>query len=131
MVEASAIPVLVVDDQVLFRKAAAAVVRLTPGFEMVGEAESGEQAVERVDSLSPALVLMDINMAGMNGIEATRAISREHPGVVVVLLSTYEADDLPADAMASGAAAYVNKEEFGPEVLKRVWDGRKVPAPGD
>lgn len=129
--EAPAVPVLVVDDQALFRNAAAAVVRLTPGFEMIGEAQSGEEAVERVQSLSPALVLMDINMAGMNGIDATRVISREHPGVVVVLLSTYEADDLPADAMASGAAAYVNKEEFGPDVLKRVWNGRTVPAPGD
>jgi len=120
----SAVAVLVVDDQALFRRAAAAVVRMTGGFEIVGEAESGEEAVELAGSLSPALVLMDINMAGINGIEATRRITSLYPGVVVVLLSTYQADDLPADAATSGAAAYVNKEEFGPQVLRRVWDQR-------
>jgi len=120
----SAVAVLIVDDQALFRRAAAAVVNMTRGFEVVGEAESGEEAVELAGSLSPALVLMDINMAGINGIEATRRITAHYPGIVVVLLSTYQAEDLPADAATSGAAAYVNKEEFGPQVLRQVWDQR-------
>lgn len=118
------VPVLIVDDQALFRRAAAAVVRLTPGFVLVGEAESGEEAVELATTLDPALVLMDINMAGINGIEATRRITSEHPGVLVVLLSTYQAEDLPSDARTSGMAAYVNKEEFGPQVLTEVWAAR-------
>jgi DNA-binding NarL/FixJ family response regulator len=67
---------------------------------------------------------MDINMGGISGIEATRRITSASPQVVVVLLSTYQAADLPADAATSGAAAYVNKEEFGPQVLKDVWAQR-------
>lgn len=122
------VPVLIVDDQAPFRLAAAAVVRLTPGFEVVAEAESGEAAVELVETLRPAVVLMDINMGGINGIEATRSITASHPEVVVVLLSTYRVEDLPSDAASSGYAAYVNKEEFAPGVLKRVWEMRAAPA---
>ncbi len=122
--ESSAVTVLIIDDQAPFRRAAAAVVRIASGFEIVGEAESGEEAVELVGSLRPRLVLMDINMSGINGIEATRRILSDHPEVAVVLLSTYQADDLPADATTSGALAYVNKEEFGPDVLERLWVGR-------
>ena len=118
------VSVLIVDDQALFRRAAASVVRATPGFEVVGEAESGEEAVELAATLGPALVLMDINMAGINGIEATRRITAEHPRVRVVLLSTYQVEDLPSDARTSGMAAYVNKDEFGPDVLAQVWGAR-------
>jgi DNA-binding NarL/FixJ family response regulator len=125
-----AVPVLIVDDQLPFRRAAA-VVKVTPGFDVAGEAESGEDAVELVESLQPALVLMDINMGGINGIEASRRITSAHPDVVVVLLSTYQADDLPADASSSGMSAYVNKDEFGPGVLRAVWDGRSPATTGE
>jgi len=115
--------VLVVDDQAPFRVAARAVVRATAGFEVVGEAKSGEEAVEAASEVSPDLVLMDINMEGIGGIEATRRITEQHPEVRVVLLSTYDAEDLPDDARHCGAAAYVHKEEFGPDVLEKVWRG--------
>jgi two-component system invasion response regulator UvrY len=115
------VPVLVVDDQAPFRSAARAVLGMTPGFEIVGEAASGEEGMTLAKELEPALVLMDINMSGINGIEATRRITAEHPETVVVLLSTYSADDLPADARSCGAATYVNKEEFGPDVLREIW----------
>ena len=118
-----AVSVLVVDDQLPFRMAAKTVVRVTPGFEVIGEAESGEDAVAQVDALHPRLVLMDINMPGINGIEASRRIHEAHPDVCVVLLSTYPADDLPGDALANGAAAYINKDEFGPQVLRTTWEG--------
>jgi DNA-binding NarL/FixJ family response regulator len=118
---ADPVAVLIVDDQAPFRRAARAVVTATPGFEVVGEAESGEEAVELADSLSPGLVLMDINLPGINGIEATRRITAAHPGAVVMLLSTYQSGDLPADAGSSGAAEYVHKEEFGPAVVLDIW----------
>jgi DNA-binding NarL/FixJ family response regulator len=119
-----AVPVLVVDDQPPFRTAAKSVVRVTPGFEVVGEAETGQEAVEQVEALHPKVVLMDINMPVMNGIEAARRIVEAHPDIKVILLSTYVAEDLPADARTCGASAYVNKEEFGPQVLRDVWAGK-------
>jgi two-component system, NarL family, invasion response regulator UvrY len=118
---APTVSVLIVDDQAPFRRAAKAVLAATPGFGVVGEAESGDEGVALVASLAPALVLMDINMPGVDGIEASRRMLAARPKTVVVLLSTYEAGDLPDDASACGAAAYVHKEEFGPEVLEDVW----------
>ncbi len=115
------VSVLIVDDQAPFRRAARAVVVVTHGFEVVGEAETGEAAVELADALRPGLVLMDINMPGINGIEATRQITRLHPEVAVILLSTYQESDLPADARDCGAIGYVNKEEFGPDVVEALW----------
>lgn len=116
------VTVLVVDDQPPFRKAARAVVAATPGFEVLDEARSGEDAVEMTERLKPDLVLMDINLGGMSGIEATRRIARSRPSTVIVLISTYQASDLPADATDCGAAAYLNKEDVGPAELRRIWD---------
>ncbi|HEY8044285.1 MAG TPA: response regulator transcription factor [Streptosporangiaceae bacterium] len=116
--------VVVVDDQVPFRLAAKAVLRRAGCFELAGEASSGAEAIELVDALRPALVLMDINMPEMNGIEATRRIVAAHPDVVVFLCSTYDAADLPPAVAASGASAYVNKEQFGADTLRRLWEER-------
>ncbi len=116
--------VVVVDDQVPFRLAAKAVLRRLAGFEFAGEAASGPEAIKLVEAVRPALVLMDINMPEMSGIEATRRILAAHPEVVVFLCSTYDAADLPAGAAASGASAYVNKETFGAETLRRLWADR-------
>jgi two-component system invasion response regulator UvrY len=120
-----AVGVLIVDDQAPFRRAAKMVMAATPGFDVVGEAESGEQAVELFDELAPGLVLMDINLGpGINGIEATRRITAAHPEATVLLLSTYQAADLPSGADTCGAAGYVNKEEFGPAVVLDLWAKR-------
>lgn len=110
-------PVLIVDDQAPFRSIARQVVDLTPGFEVVGEAETGEDAVELAAELAPSVVLMDINLPGISGIEATRRIIAAAPSTRVVLLSTYRESDLPADALSSGARQYVHKEDFEPGVL--------------
>jgi DNA-binding NarL/FixJ family response regulator len=116
------VKVLIVDDQLPFRGAAKTVVGVTPGFEVVGEAESGEQGVELAATLRPDLVLMDINLPGINGIEAVRRIRADNPSTVAFLLSTYRVEDLPSDARTSGAVAYIHKEEFGPVILRQLWD---------
>src|SRR4051812_1338876 len=118
------VSVLIVDDQHPFRAVARTVVDLTPGFAVAGEAESGEAAVAAVDEAPVDLVLMDINLPGINGIEATRRIRAAHPDVAVILLSTYSQADLPADALTCGAIAYVHKEDFGPAIIRRLWDER-------
>ena len=122
--ESSAVKVLIADDQAPFREAAGAVVGATSGFELVGEADSGELAIELVDSLAPDLVLMDINMAGISGIEAAKRIAEAHPDTVTFLVSTYQEGDLPAAANSSGAAAYIHKEDFGPQLLRDLWATR-------
>lgn len=122
-----AVSVLVVDDQAPFRAAARLVVRATAGFEVVGEALSGEQALQEVANLRPQLVLMDINMEGIGGIAATREITSKYGGTQVILLSTYNEDDLPADARDCGALAYVHKEQFGPDILERIWATPSAP----
>jgi two-component system, NarL family, invasion response regulator UvrY len=90
----------------------------------MAEAATGEEAVAQVDTQPPDLVLMDINMPGMSGIEATCRIKAAHPEVEVILLSTYSEADLPADALECGAVAYVHKEDFGPALVRQLWDGR-------
>ena len=115
------VAVLIVDDQAPFRAAARTVIGVTPGFEVVAEADSGEAAVAEAKTSSPGLVLMDINLPGINGIEATREIVAAAPETVVILLSTYNAGDLPADATTCGAAAYLHKEDLFPDEVQRIW----------
>jgi DNA-binding NarL/FixJ family response regulator len=116
--------VLIVDDQAPFRAAMKAVLRRSTEFELVGEAANGSEAVAMAEQLNPALVLMDINMPEMNGIEATRTLVSRQPGVVVILCSTYDAGDLPPEVATSGARAYLNKEHLGAETLRRLWEER-------
>jgi DNA-binding NarL/FixJ family response regulator len=114
------VSVLIVDDQPPFRDAARTVVSLLRGWRVVAEVATGEDAVAAARRTAPGIVLMDINLPGINGIEATRQILAERPSVRVVLLSTYAAADLPADALECGAAAYVRKEDLSPRMLREV-----------
>jgi two-component system response regulator AlgR len=114
--------VLIVDDQEPFRVAARLVVEATDGFEVVGEAETGEDSVAMASELRPDLVLMDVNLPGINGLDATRSIIAERDGpVVVLLLSTYEEDEYAPRADECGAAAYIPKAAFGPDRLEAAW----------
>ena len=116
------VSVMIVDDQPPFRAAARAVVDRVAGFELVAEVASGEEAVAATAELAPQLVLMDINMGQLDGIEATRIIVGSHPGTKVILVSTYALADLPPGARTSGAVAYVNKDELSPRVIRRLWE---------
>jgi DNA-binding NarL/FixJ family response regulator len=121
-----AVRVLIVDDQEPFRMAARLVVESTDGFEVVGEAESGEASVELASELKPDLVLMDVNLPGINGLDATRQILDGGDGVpVVLLLSTYEEAEYAPRAAECGAAAYIPKAVFGPDRLESAWDAAK------
>jgi DNA-binding NarL/FixJ family response regulator len=113
--------VLIVDDQEPFRLAARMVVEATEGFEVVGESETGEDSVERARALHPDLVLMDVNLPGINGLEATRRILAADGSVIVLLLSTYEEEEYAPRAAECGAAAYVPKAVFGPDRLEQAW----------
>jgi DNA-binding NarL/FixJ family response regulator len=114
--------VLVVDDQEPFRLAAAAVVAATDGFQVVGSAASGEASLVAVDELRPDLVLMDIHLPGIDGVESTRQIRQRQPGVRVLLLSTHDRYD---DAEKCGALGYLPKRILSPSRLERIWAGQK------
>jgi len=113
--------VLVVDDQELYRRTMTTVVQETPGFVVVGAVTTAEESLTAVAELHPQLVLMDVNLPGIDGIEASRRLTSEKGGPVVVLLSTYEEDQF--DTSTCGAAAYVPKAAFGPECLEDTWAG--------
>jgi DNA-binding NarL/FixJ family response regulator len=113
--------VLIVDDQQPFRLAARMVVEATDGFEVVGEAETGEESVEMARALDPDLVLMDVNLPGINGLDATRQILSDTNRTVILLLSTYEEEEYAPRAAECGAAAYIPKSSFGPDRLAEAW----------
>jgi DNA-binding NarL/FixJ family response regulator len=110
--------VLIVDDQPLFRSVARMIVARIPGWRIQAEAASGEEAVAR--AAGAGVVLMDINLPGMDGIAATRRILERQPGTAVVLLSTYAAGDLPAEAAHCGAVGYVHKDDLTPSLLREL-----------
>jgi two-component system, NarL family, invasion response regulator UvrY len=122
------IGVLAVDDQPIFLDVAREVVAATPGFFWVGGATCGPEALDAVGKLAPTLVLLDVRMPGMDGLETAQRISENHPDVVVVLVSVDESPALAPAVAASGAATLVRKQEFSPEMLRRLWRTHKRPA---
>ena len=119
---ADPVRVMIVDDQAPFRAAARAVIKRVQGFDLAAEATSGEEAVELASQVRPQLVLMDINMGAMDGLEATRLITEQLPETMVVLISTYQVDDMPPSARRCGAAAYINKDELSPKAVRSLWE---------
>ena len=113
--------VLVVDDQAPFLRAMTSVVEETAGFEVVGRASSGEESLVATAALRPDLVLMDVNLPGIDGLEATRRLRAGEFPPVVLLLSTYDEDAGEVFVAESGAAAYLTKSAFGPDRLEEAW----------
>jgi len=114
--------VLVVDDQPIVRSATRSLLEATREFEAVGEAASGTEALDAVDQLEPDLVLLDVRMPDMDGIEAAARIRAAHRRTVVVLMSSDPRADLPAStAVASSADAFIPKERLRAAVLRELW----------
>jgi DNA-binding NarL/FixJ family response regulator len=119
--------VLVVDDHESFRRAAASVVEASEGFVVAGAVATGEESLAAAEALEPDLVLMDVKLPGMDGLEATRRLRASARPPVVILLSTYDEDEFGGRAEDCGAAAYVAKSTFGTERLAATW---ALAAPG-
>jgi len=116
----SSVSVLIVDDHDSFRRVARSVVEATEGFTVAGSVGTGEESIEAAARLRPGLVLMDVNLPGIDGIEATsRLRTHSHPPVVV-LLSTYDECDFDPPAEC-GALTYIAKSAFGPDRLVEAW----------
>jgi DNA-binding NarL/FixJ family response regulator len=113
--------VLTVDDQELFRRVAEDVIAATPGFAVAGAAASGEEALEAVERLAPQLVLCDVRMPGLDGIEVARRLTATHPETVVVLISLAERADLPAAIQLGESVPLVRKQDLSPVLLRRLW----------
>ena len=102
--------ILIAEDHPLFRKGMISLLSSVPEFEVLGEATTGEEAVARAAELQPDVVLMDLQMPEVNGIEATRRILRESPGVRVLVVTLFEDDDSVFMALRAGARGYVLKD---------------------
>jgi DNA-binding NarL/FixJ family response regulator len=126
------VQVLIVDDQASYRRAARSVVELTPGFVVAGEAYTGEAAVDAARGKMPDLVLMDVHLPGIDGLEACRRILAASNGKrpVIFLLSTYDAAEYVEEQTECGAAAYLTKSEFGSERLAAAWAAATASAGG-
>ena len=119
--DAPEVTVLTVDDHEPFRAVARDVIEATPGFACVGEAADGQDALEAVDRLAPALVLLDVRMPGLSGVEVARRLTETHPETLVVFVSMAERDDVPAVMELESVVPFVRKQDFCPRALSSVW----------
>jgi DNA-binding NarL/FixJ family response regulator len=114
------IRVLIVDDQTLIRRGMSLILGHEPDIEVVGQAADGEEAIATVAQLQPDVVLMDLHMPGMGGVQATREIASTHPNVHVMVLTTFDADEMVFEAIRAGAKAYLLKDASEADVLETI-----------
>lgn len=110
--------VLIVDDHAFIRRGVQSILQSFPEWDLCGEAGSGTEAVSLVNQLHPDIVLMDVTMPGMNGIDATRAIRRSHPQVKIVLLTLHESSEILRSGFRAGANGYLLKADAEEELMK-------------
>ncbi|MFL5731763.1 MAG: response regulator, partial [Chloroflexia bacterium] len=126
------IKLLICEDQTLLRQGLVAVLGLEPEIEIVGEAANGSDAVEKVAALQPDIVLMDVRMPIMDGVEATRIITNQHPKTRVIILTTYDYEEYVFEGVKAGAMGYVLKDMAAPELvatIRRVYGGENFIQP--
>jgi DNA-binding NarL/FixJ family response regulator len=116
----SPIRVLIADDHPLFRDGLRALLNSIPQTEMVGEAANGEEVLKQAAELKPDVILMDIQMPGLNGIDATKLILRADPNIGIVVLTIFEDDELVFAAMRAGARGYILKGADQTEILRAI-----------
>jgi two-component system, NarL family, response regulator NreC len=110
--------ILIVDDHAFIRRGVQTLLQGFPEWEFCGEASSGEDAIGLVNELKPEVVLMDVTMPGMNGLEATRIIRKEHPEIKVVLLTLHESSEVLRSGFRAGANGYLLKADAEEELMK-------------
>jgi len=116
----SCIRVLIADDHAIVRKGIRALLSEAGGFEVVGEADNGQEAVLRAEESSPDVILMDLLMPGMDGIEATRQITSRRPGAHVLVLTSFAADNKVFPAIKAGASGYLLKDSSPDELVRAI-----------
>jgi DNA-binding NarL/FixJ family response regulator len=110
--------VLIVDDHAFIRRGVQTILHPFPEWEFCGEADNGRDAIRMADELKPEVIIMDVSMPGLNGIEATRAIRRTKPAVKIVLLTLHESADLVRNAFRAGARGYLLKTDAEQELVR-------------
>ncbi|HTZ49706.1 MAG TPA: response regulator transcription factor [Verrucomicrobiae bacterium] len=110
--------VLIVDDHAFIRRGVETILESSPEWEVCGEASNGNDAVRLANQLTPEVVLMDVTMPGMNGLEATRIIRKEHPNVKVILLTLHESSEVLRSGFRAGASGYLLKADAEEELMK-------------
>lgn len=120
--EAGAIRVLIVDDHPMLREGVAAILEAQADMVVVGEASDGAEAVSRFRQLQPDVTLMDLQMPGMDGVAAIKAIRAEYPNARILVLTTYEGDVQAVRALKAGATGYLLKSSLRTEMLSAIYD---------
>jgi len=126
-----AVSVLAVDDHPRFLEAARAVVEAAPGFDWVGGVSSGREALAAAGRDRPDMVLVDVNMPGMDGFELARELRRSHPETLVALISAQHPDELPKAAGDSAVGEVLPKENLRPSWLADIWQAHRGAAPSE